>query len=110
MGEQALELVDTEDMGQRRASRAWGEIALDIGPAARFGVKELQATRDLIAGTPRETALHQEMVQVMVDVRGVEAIGGASVEAGQAFDSLDRGRLGTRRETWQLHVVDHCAR
>jgi hypothetical protein len=81
MRDQALKLLDAEDMGQGRSSGAWGEIQLDVGPAERFGVEKLQATRDLIAGTPGETALHQEVGQVVVDVAGFETIGGAVVEA-----------------------------
>ena len=62
MGEEAFQLVDAEDIGQRQSSRAWREIELDFCPAERFGVEELQATSDLIAGTPSETAFHQKVV------------------------------------------------
>jgi hypothetical protein len=61
-------------MGQRPSSGTWGESELDVGPAERFRVEKLQATRDLNAGTPGQAALHQEVMQVGLEVAGFEAI------------------------------------
>jgi hypothetical protein len=80
--EQALEFFNAEDLGELGPPRPWREVEVEDVPAQRLGRKELQSRRRLIARTPREAPLDEEMVQGGTNVLRAQAIGRARVAFG----------------------------
>jgi hypothetical protein len=76
-------------------------------PTQGLGIEELQSRSRLIAGTPRQAPLDEEVVQVGTNLLWTQAIRRALVELGQAGDSGHIGLLGFRGQPLQLHIADH---
>ena len=64
-------------------------------PAQGLGREELQPCGRLIAGTPRQAPLDEEVVQVRTNLLWTQAVRGALVELGQAGHSGDIGLLAS---------------
>jgi hypothetical protein len=60
---QALECLDAQDPWALRPPRPWGEVAVEAIPAQGLRREELQPCSRLIAGTPRQAPLDQEVVE-----------------------------------------------
>src|SRR5215510_6056120 len=80
--EQPLEFLDAQNLWQLRWSRPWWEVEVEDIPAQGFGIEELQPSSGLIAGTPGQGPLDEEMVQVGTNLLWTQAIRRALVELG----------------------------
>lgn len=73
--EEALEFLGAQDMWQRRAWRARGEVELEGISAERLGVEKLRAAGHLVTGTPRQLTCDEQMVQVGADLLRTQLLG-----------------------------------
>jgi hypothetical protein len=105
--EQALECLDAPDPWELRPPRPWGKVEVEDIPVQGLRREELQPCSRLIAGTPRQAPLDQEVVQGGTNLLWTEAVWGALGELCQAGDSSDRGLVRFRGQPLQWHVVDH---
>ena len=76
-------------------------------PPQRLGLEELEPCGRLVAGTPRQAPLDEEMGQVGTNLRWTQAIRRALVELGSASDSGHVGLLSFRSQPLPLHIADH---
>jgi len=107
MREQALEFLDAEDLGELRPPRPWWEVEVEDIPAQGLGREELQPRSRLIAGTPRQAPLDEEVVQGGTNLLCAQAIRRAVGELGSTSYSGHIGLLGFRGQPLQLHIADH---
>lgn len=105
--EQALEFLDAQDPWELRSPCAWWESEVEDIPAQSLGREELQPRSRLIAGTPCQASLDEEVVQVGTNLLWIQAIRRTLGELGSAGDSGHRGLLGFRGQPLQWHLVDH---
>ena len=61
--EQPLEFLDAQNLWKLRWSRLRGEMEMEDIPAQSLGIEELQPSSGLIAGTPGQAPLDDELVQ-----------------------------------------------
>ena len=107
MRKQALEFLDAQDPWELRPSRPGWEVEVEDIPPQGLRREELQPCGRLIAGTPRQAPLDQEVVQIRTNVLWTQAVWGTLVEFGSAGHSGGRGHLRLRGQPLQLHVVEH---
>lgn len=105
--EQALEFLDAQHARQLRSSRARREVEVHRLPAQGSGGEKLQPTGYLVARTPCQAAVDEQMMEVRVNLLWTQLVWGAPVELRQACDRGDIGVLGLRGQALQLHLVDH---
>jgi hypothetical protein len=107
MREQALEFLDAQDLWELRPPRAWWEVEAEDIPAQGLCREELQPRSRLMAGTPCQAPLDEEVVQGGTHLLWTQAIRRTLVELGSAGDSGHRGLVGFRGQPLQLYIVDH---
>jgi hypothetical protein len=73
MREQPLEFLDAQNLWQLRGSRPRWEVEVEDIPAQGLGIEELQPSRGLIAGTPGQAPLDEEVGQVGTNLLWTEA-------------------------------------
>jgi hypothetical protein len=59
--EQALEFRAAQNLWELRPSRRWGEVQVEDIPTQGLRIEKLQPCSRLIAGTPRQASLDQEV-------------------------------------------------
>ena len=72
--EQALEFLDAQDLWELRPPRPWGEVEVEDIPAQGLRIEAFQPCNRLIAGTPRQAPLDQEVVQVGTNLLWTQAV------------------------------------
>ena len=77
--EQALEFLDAQDPWELRPSRPWWEVEVEDIPPQGLRREELQPCGRLIAGTPRQAPLDQEVVQRCTNLLWTQAVYGILV-------------------------------
>ena len=80
--EQTLEFLDAQDPWELRPPSTWREVEVEDIPAQGLRIEELQPCGRLIARTPRQAPLDEEVVQVRTNLLWTQAIRGALVELG----------------------------
>jgi hypothetical protein len=76
-------------------------------PAKGLSLAELQPRSRLMAGTPRQAPLDEEMVQGGANLLWTQAIWRALGELGSASDSGHGGLVSLRGPPLQWHIMDH---
>jgi hypothetical protein len=80
--EQALEFLDAQDPWELRPPRPWWEVEVEDIPAQGLRIEEFQPRSGLIAGTPCQAPLDEEVVQGGPNLLWTQAIRRALVELG----------------------------
>jgi hypothetical protein len=104
---QALECRDAQDRWERRPPRPWGEVEGEDLPAQGLRREALQPCSRVMAGTPRQAPLDQEVVPGGPHLLWTEAVRGALGERRHAGDRSDRGLWGLGGQPLPLHVANH---
>ena len=107
MREQTLEFLEAQNLWELRWPRPWWEVEVEDIPAQGLGREKQQPRRGLMAGTPCQAPLAEEVVQGGTHLLWTQAIRRALGELGSASDSGHVGLLGFRGQPLQLHIADH---
>ncbi len=96
MRAQTLECLEAQNLWELRWPRPWWEVAGEAIPAQGLGREKRQPRRGLMAGTPCQAPLAEEVVQGGTHLLWTQAIRRALGELGSASDSGHRGLVGFR--------------
>ena len=105
--QQALAFLDAQARRELRPPRPWGEVEAEDLPAQGLGREALQPRRRLLAGTPCQAPLDEEVGQGGTHLRWTQAIRRTLGELGSAGASGPRGLWGVRGQPLPWHIVDH---
>ena len=106
-GAQALECFDTHQVGQEPPSRAGRQVQGAPIPAEGRHREARAATGHLGAGTPRQAACNEYMVEVRAPLIRPALSGGTAVALGEAGPGSDRSLLRPGGQPLQRHGVAH---
>ena len=107
MREQTLEFLEAQNLWELRWPRPWWEVEVEDIPAQGLGREKQQPRRGLMAGTPCQAPLAEEVVQGGTHLLWTQAIRRALGELGSASDSGYVGLWGFRGQPLQWPIADH---